>query len=249
MSIKGGAKTKKLGVAGSKVGQTWHRDNCSHAKKVQQKYIDIACKAKCFPPYLRQAAKIYVATSHDAVRQETIEISGQRTAFVWFFCTRGQLMSERLWQTELADHCINKPLKSFAGHTGDWFDVKTASICTTDLWDALKSFILTSLKIKVAPYPLMVSLDTLNNWQRISGLAEEGRSRYDHAPQLSVSAKQSFQLWYPGGQRWKWILFLDLWVKWPSKCFSNTESTTIIASRDEKRCNTSVQWTRLVHSS
>ena len=51
--------------------------------------------------------------------------------------------------------------KILAGHTGDWFDVKTASICTTELWDALKSFILTSLKFKVAPYPIIVSLDTL----------------------------------------------------------------------------------------
>ena len=50
--------------------------------KVQQKYKDIACKAKFFPPYLRQAAKTYVATSHSVVRQETIEISQQRTAFV-----------------------------------------------------------------------------------------------------------------------------------------------------------------------
>ena len=41
--------------------------------------------------------------------------------------------------------------KIFAGHTGDWFDVKPASICTTELWDALKSFILTSLNFKVAP--------------------------------------------------------------------------------------------------
>ena len=31
----------------------------------------------------------------------------------------------------------------------------------TELWDAVKSFILTSLKIKVAPYPIIVSLDTL----------------------------------------------------------------------------------------
>ena len=49
--------------------------------------------------------------------------------------------------------------KILAGHTGDWFDVKTALICTTDFWDALKSFILTSLKFKVAPYPIIVSLD------------------------------------------------------------------------------------------
>ena len=33
MSIKSGAKTKNHGVAGRKVGQTWHRNNCSHAKK------------------------------------------------------------------------------------------------------------------------------------------------------------------------------------------------------------------------
>ena len=51
--------------------------------------------------------------------------------------------------------------KILAGHTGDWFDVKTASICITELWDALKSFILSSLKFKVAPYPIIVSLDTL----------------------------------------------------------------------------------------
>ena len=38
--------------------------------------------------------------------------------------------------------------KVFAGHTGDWPDVKTASICTTELWDALKIFILNSLRIK-----------------------------------------------------------------------------------------------------
>ena len=69
-----------------------------------------------------------------------------------------------------------------------------------------------------------------------------------------LSAKQSFRsdhLWYPmaSGQRLKVISFPWSWVKWPSKCFSNTESTTIIASRDEKWCNASVQWTRLVHSS
>ena len=28
----------------------------------------------------------------------------------------------------------------------------TSQLCTTELWDALKSFILNSLKIKVAPY-------------------------------------------------------------------------------------------------
>ena len=76
-------------------------------------------------------------------------------------------MYKRLRQTALADHCIYKRLKIFPGYTGDWFDVKTASTCTTELWDALKSFISDSLKIKVAPFPKIVSLDTLiDDWFR-----------------------------------------------------------------------------------
>ena len=47
-------------------------------QKVKQKYEDIACNAKLFLPYLRQASKIYVAASHSVVRQEKIEISQQR---------------------------------------------------------------------------------------------------------------------------------------------------------------------------
>ena len=74
--------------------------------------------------------------------------------------------------------------------------------------------------------------------------SNQGGSRLD-----PLSAKPSFQLWYPGGQRWKVISFSWSGVKSPSKCFSNTEPTTIIASRDEKRCNAPVQRTRLVHSS
>ena len=67
-------------------------------KKVQQKYKDIAHRAAFFPPYLRQAAKTYVATSHSVVRQETIEISEQRTAFVRCFAQEVDMMhmSERL---------------------------------------------------------------------------------------------------------------------------------------------------------
>ena len=64
-----------------------------------------------------------------------------------------------------------------------------------------------------------------------------------------LSAKPSFQLWYPGGQRLKVISFSWPGVKSPSKCFSNTEPRTIIASSDEKQCNASVQGTRSVHSS
>ena len=64
-----------------------------------------------------------------------------------------------------------------------------------------------------------------------------------------LSAKPSFQLWYPGGQRFKAISFSWSRVKSPPKSFSNTKPTTIIASRDEKRCNAPVQRTRSVHSS
>ena len=129
-------------------------------KKVQQKYRVIACKAKFFPPYLRQAAKIYVATFH--IRQETIEISEQRTAFVWFFAQEVDWCMKDCDKQRLQTTVSISLWKILAGHTGDRFDVKTASICTTELYDALKSFILTSLKIKVAPYPIIVSLGHLN---------------------------------------------------------------------------------------
>ena len=54
-------------------------------KKVQQNNRDTACKANFFPFYLTQVSKIYVATSHSVVRLETIEISEQRTAFIYEF--------------------------------------------------------------------------------------------------------------------------------------------------------------------
>ena len=85
MSIKSEAKTKKSRGRRVKSWPNVASKQLQSRKKVQQKYRDIACKANFFPPYLRQAAKIYVATSHSVVRQETIEKSEQRTAFVWFF--------------------------------------------------------------------------------------------------------------------------------------------------------------------
>ena len=144
-----------------KVGQTLQRNNCSRAKKVQQKGRDIACKAKFFPPYLRQVAKIYVATSHNVVWLETIEISKQKTAFIWCFAQEVDWCLKDCDKQRLQTTVSINLWKIFTGHTGDWFDVRTASICTTDLWDALKSLILNSLKFKVAPYPKIVSLDTL----------------------------------------------------------------------------------------
>ena len=100
------------------------------------------------------------------VRQETIEISEQRTAFVWFFAQEVDWCMINCDKQRLQTSVSINLWKILAGHTGDWFDVKTASICTTELWDALKSFILTSLKFKVAAYPIIVSLDTLSRCRR-----------------------------------------------------------------------------------
>ena len=132
-------------------------------KKVQQKSRHIACKAKFFPPYLRQVAKIYVATSHNVVSLETIEISKQRTAFIRGFAQEVDWCLKDCDKQRLQTTVSINLWKIFADHTGDWFDVRTASICTTDLWHTLKSFILNSLKFKVAPNPMIVSLDTLSS--------------------------------------------------------------------------------------
>ena len=111
MSIKSWAKTKKNRCRRMKSWPNVASRQLQSCKKEQQNYRDIAGKAKFSPPYLKQAAKTYVATSHSVVRPETIEISEQRTAFVWLFAQEVDMMSERLWQAALADHCINQPLK------------------------------------------------------------------------------------------------------------------------------------------
>ena len=120
-------------------------------KKYNKNKKTLLAKQIFFPPYLRQAAKIYVSTSYSVVRQDTIEISEQRTAFVWFFAQEVDWCMKDCDKQRLQTSVSINLWKILAGHTGDWFDVKTASICTTELWDALKSFILTSLKFKVAP--------------------------------------------------------------------------------------------------
>ena len=135
-------------------------------KKYNKNIETLLAKRIFFLPYLRQAAKIYVSTSYSVVRQETIEISEQRTAFVWSFAQEVDWCMINCDKQRLQTSVSINLWKILAGHTGDWFDVKTASICTTELWDALKSFILTSLKFKVAPYPIIVSLDTLKGHLR-----------------------------------------------------------------------------------
>ena len=92
-------------------------------------------------------------------------------------------------------------------------------------------------------------------WRRDLGL---GASKNKRALIGSFKGKIPLTRWVPSqvfsfgtpvANVWKWSFFLDLGVKSPSKCFSNKEPTTIIASRDKKRCNASVQWSRSVHSS
>ena len=90
MSIKSEAKNKKIGGRRVKSWPNVASKQLQSRKKVQQKYRDIACKANFFPPFLRLAAKIYVATSYGVVRQETIEISEQKNCFCMIFCTRGR---------------------------------------------------------------------------------------------------------------------------------------------------------------
>ena len=130
-------------------------------KKVQQKSRDIACKANFFFFIWHRHLKFML--QHPTV---------------WFDLNQSKYPSKELLLYEFlhkkstdVKHCDKERLqttafinvwKIFPGYSGDWFDVKTASTCTTELWDALKSFILDSLKIKVAPHPIIVSLDTLS---------------------------------------------------------------------------------------
>ena len=165
MSIKSWAKPKKLGVAGWKVGQMWHRDNCSHTKKVQQKYKDIACKAKFSLVIWDRQLKLMLQHPTVWSERKQSKYPSKKELLLYDFLHKRSTWCQKDCDKQRLQTTVSINLsKSFTGHTGDWFDVKTASICTItiELRDALKNFILTSLKIKVAPYPVIVSLDTLN---------------------------------------------------------------------------------------
>ena len=62
-----GLKQKIRGSQGEKLAKRGNETAAAAQKKVQQKYRDIACKATFFLSSLRQAAKIYVATSNSVV--------------------------------------------------------------------------------------------------------------------------------------------------------------------------------------
>ena len=156
--IRSGAKTKNHGVAGWKAGQTWHRNNCSHAKKYNKKNRDIACKA--IFSLLIWDRQLKFMLQHPTVWFDRKQLKYLSKELLLFdFLHKRSTDVWRLWQTALADDCINKPLKNLSWSYWRLIIKLTSKLRTTELWDALKSFILTSLKFKVAPYPIIVSLD------------------------------------------------------------------------------------------
>ena len=113
MSIKSEAKTKNLGVAGWKVGQTWHRSNCSHAKKYN-KNIETLLAKQIFS-LLIWDRQLKLMLQHPTVwfdRKQLKYLNKELLLYDFLHKRSTGLMSERLWQTALADHCINKPLKN-----------------------------------------------------------------------------------------------------------------------------------------
>ena len=74
------------------------------------------------------------------------------------FCTRSRLMSERLWQTALADHCINKPLKNL--HWSHWRLIWRQNCF--DMYHLASNQALPSLDTSYA---------TCCNWRRLLGKA------------------------------------------------------------------------------
>ena len=132
------------------------------AQKVQQKYRNIGCKANF--SFLIWDRQLKFMLQHPTVSfdRKQSKYPSKELLLSDFFAHEVDWCLKDCDEQRLQTTLLINVWKIFAGHTGDWFDVKTASICTTELWDALKSLILNSLKIKVAPYPLIVSLDTLS---------------------------------------------------------------------------------------
>ena len=113
MSLKSEAKTKKLGVAGWKVGQTWHRNNCSHAKKYN-KNIETLFAKQIFS-LLIWDRQLKFMLQHPTVwfdRKQLKYLS--KELLLYGFLHKRSTDVWKLWQTALADHCINKPLKNLS---------------------------------------------------------------------------------------------------------------------------------------
>ena len=128
MGIKSWAKTKKkMGATGWKVGQMWHRDNCSHAKKYNKNKKTLLAKQNCSLLIWERQLKLLL--QHPTVWSDrkqskypskellSYDFLHKRSTWCLKDCDKQRL------KTTVSINLSN----SFAGHTGDWFDVKTAS--------------------------------------------------------------------------------------------------------------------------
>ena len=83
-------------------------------------------------------------------------------------------------------------------------------------------------------FPICLTIFQFESGCRIFIIGSNGKNQiraYDFELQFSfnkLSAKLSFQLWYPGGKCLKVISLSWSWLKSPSKCFSNKKPSTII---------------------
>ena len=145
-----------------KVGQTLQRNDCSRAKKYNKKVETLLAKHNF--SFLIWDRSLKFMLQHPTMWFDWKQSKyPSKELLLWCFAQEVDWCLKDCDKQRLQTAVSKNLWKIFAGHTGDWFNVRTASICTTDLWDALKSFILNSLKFKVAPYPIIVSLDTLTS--------------------------------------------------------------------------------------
>ena len=130
-----------------------------------------------------------------------------------------------------------------------------SSIIDLRIWDTVKLQIFVRYPfsyfwLETGSYELIFVLSKASKQNYIEIRGPQNKNKFSSSIKFCtffnpLSAKLSFQVWYPGGQRLKVISFSWSGVKSPSKCFSYTESTSIIASRDEKRCYAAVQWNQI----
>ena len=112
MSIKSWAKSKNLGVAGWKVGQMWHRDNCSHAK-TYSKNIETSLAKQKFS-LLNSDRQLKFMLQHPTVwsNRKQSKYPSKKLLLHDFLHKRSTWCLKDCDKTALADHCINKPLKN-----------------------------------------------------------------------------------------------------------------------------------------
>ena len=113
MSIKSEAKTKKKwGSQGEKLAKRVI-ETTAVTQKSTTKSERHCLQSKFFPSLLDRQLKFML--QHPTVWLDRKQLKYLSKELLLFdFCTRGRLLYERLWQTALADHCINKPLNNLS---------------------------------------------------------------------------------------------------------------------------------------